>query len=69
MTTLIGPSLTLPNIGAADAGTYSVAITNPVGTVTSAGAALTVGSKAVVYFDAYPDLALPAHFEFASPVA
>ena len=33
------------------------------------GAALTQGSKATVYFDAYPDLALPAHFEFASPVA
>ena len=33
------------------------------------GAALTEGSKATVYFDAYPDLALPAHFEFASPVA
>jgi hypothetical protein len=33
------------------------------------GAALVRGSKATVYFDAYPDLALPAHFEFASPVA
>jgi hypothetical protein len=33
------------------------------------GAALVPGSKAIVYFDAYPDLALPAHFEFASPVA
>ena len=33
------------------------------------GAALVPGSKATVYFDAYPDLALPAHFEFASPVA
>jgi HlyD family secretion protein len=33
------------------------------------GAALTAGTKAIVYFDAYPDLALPAHFEFASPVA
>jgi multidrug efflux pump subunit AcrA (membrane-fusion protein) len=33
------------------------------------GAALVQGSKATVYFDAYPDLALPAHFEFASPVA
>jgi HlyD family secretion protein len=33
------------------------------------GAALNSGTKAVVYFDAYPDLALPAHFEFASPVA
>jgi hypothetical protein len=33
------------------------------------GATLVPGSKATVYFDAYPDLALPAHFEFASPVA
>jgi multidrug resistance efflux pump len=33
------------------------------------GAALVPGSKAVVYFDAYPNLALPAHFEFSSPVA
>jgi HlyD family secretion protein len=33
------------------------------------GAALVPGSKAVVYFDAYPELAIPAHFEFASPVA
>jgi HlyD family secretion protein len=33
------------------------------------GAALVLGAKATVYFDAYPDLALPAHFEFASPVA
>ena len=33
------------------------------------GAALVPGSKATVYLDAYPDLALPAHFEFASPVA
>jgi multidrug efflux pump subunit AcrA (membrane-fusion protein) len=33
------------------------------------GAALVPGSRATVYFDAYPDLALPAHFEFASPVA
>jgi multidrug resistance efflux pump len=33
------------------------------------GAALVPGSKATVYFDAYPALALPAHFEFASPVA
>ena len=33
------------------------------------GAALAPGSKAMVYFDAYPDLAIPAHFEFASPVA
>jgi multidrug efflux pump subunit AcrA (membrane-fusion protein) len=33
------------------------------------GAALVPGSKATVYFDAYPDLAIPAHIEFASPVA
>lgn len=33
------------------------------------GAALVPGSKATVYFDAYPNLALPGHFEFASPVA
>ncbi|HTS29081.1 MAG TPA: efflux RND transporter periplasmic adaptor subunit [Bryobacteraceae bacterium] len=33
------------------------------------GAALAAGTKATVYFDAYPDLVLPAHFEFASPVA
>ena len=33
------------------------------------GAALISGAKATVYFDAYPDLAIPAHFEFASPVA
>jgi HlyD family secretion protein len=33
------------------------------------GAVLAPGTKATVYLDAYPDLALPAHFEFASPVA
>jgi HlyD family secretion protein len=33
------------------------------------GAALTAGAHVKVYFDAYPDLALPAHFEFASPMA
>jgi len=33
------------------------------------GAALVPGAKAKVYFDAYPDLAISAHFEFASPVA
>jgi HlyD family secretion protein len=33
------------------------------------GAALLAGARATVYLDAYPDLALPAHFEFASPVA
>ena len=33
------------------------------------GAVLVPGGKATVYFDAYPDLAIPAHFEFASPVA
>ena len=31
--------------------------------------AIVPGSKANVYLDAYPDLVLPAHFEFASPVA
>src|SRR5579872_4914870 len=33
------------------------------------GAALLPGTRATVYLDAYPELALPAHFEFASPVA
>jgi HlyD family secretion protein len=33
------------------------------------GAALLPGARATVYLDAYPELALPAHFEFASPVA
>jgi HlyD family secretion protein len=33
------------------------------------GAVLVPGTKATVYLDAYPDLVLPAHFEFASPVA
>ncbi|HYW46645.1 MAG TPA: HlyD family efflux transporter periplasmic adaptor subunit [Bryobacteraceae bacterium] len=33
------------------------------------GAALVDGARATVYLDAYPELALPAHFEFASPVA
>lgn len=33
------------------------------------GAVLRPGARATVYFDAYPDLALPAHFESASPVA
>ena len=33
------------------------------------GAALTAGTRVKVYIDAYPDLALPAHFEFASPMA
>ena len=33
------------------------------------GAALAPGARAKVYLDAYPDLVLPAHFEFASPVA
>jgi multidrug resistance efflux pump len=32
-------------------------------------AAIAPGSRAMVYLDAYPDLALPAHLEFASPVA
>jgi HlyD family secretion protein len=33
------------------------------------GAILTAGSKATVYLDAYPDLVLPATYEFSSPVA
>jgi hypothetical protein len=33
------------------------------------GAALVDGARATVYLDAYPDVALPGHFEFASPVA
>jgi len=33
------------------------------------GASLVAGTTATVYFDAYPDVALPATFEFASPVA
>ena len=32
-------------------------------------AAIVPGSRATVYPDAYPDVALPAHLEFASPVA
>jgi len=32
-------------------------------------AALVPGVKAMVYLDAYPEVALPAHFEYASPVA
>jgi multidrug resistance efflux pump len=32
-------------------------------------AVIVPGSRAMVYPDAYPDLALPAHLEFASPVA
>jgi multidrug efflux pump subunit AcrA (membrane-fusion protein) len=33
------------------------------------GIALTPGTRAKVYLDAYPDLSLPAHFHSASPVA
>jgi len=33
------------------------------------GALLVQGARATVYLDAYPDLKLPAHFAFASPVA
>jgi hypothetical protein len=33
------------------------------------GVALEAGAHATVYLDAYPDLALPAHFLYASPVA
>ena len=32
-------------------------------------AVLTTGIRVKVHIDAYPDLALPAHFEFASPMA
>jgi HlyD family secretion protein len=32
-------------------------------------AALVAGVKAIVHLDAYPDIALPAHFDYASPVA
>jgi multidrug resistance efflux pump len=33
------------------------------------GVSLAPGAKATVYLDAYPDIVLPATFEFASPVA
>ena len=33
------------------------------------GSALAPGSRVKVYLDAYPDLVLPAHFEFGSPMA
>jgi multidrug efflux pump subunit AcrA (membrane-fusion protein) len=33
------------------------------------GSVLERGSRATVYLDAYPDIALPAHVEFVSPVA
>jgi HlyD family secretion protein len=33
------------------------------------GAALRPGARALVYLDAYPNFVLPAHLEFASPVA
>jgi multidrug resistance efflux pump len=33
------------------------------------GASLVAGTRATVYLDAYPELKLQAHFEFASPVA
>jgi cyclophilin family peptidyl-prolyl cis-trans isomerase len=39
-----GPILLLRNVGAADAGTYSVVVTNSAGSVTSSGAALTVAA-------------------------
>src|SRR5206468_584923 len=32
------------------------------------GAALAAGARVRVFFDAYPDLSLPGHFEFASPM-
>jgi multidrug resistance efflux pump len=33
------------------------------------GAALKEGTRVKIYLDAYPDLVLPGHFEFASPIA
>jgi HlyD family secretion protein len=33
------------------------------------GSALKPGARATVYLDAYPDVRLPAHFDYASPVA
>lgn len=46
-----GSSLTIANAGTADAGTYTVTVTNPQGSVTSAGAVVTVtldlGAKSV----------------------
>src|SRR6185295_8740406 len=33
------------------------------------GAALVEGTQVKVYLDAYPDVALPGHFEYASPMA
>ena len=33
------------------------------------GAILVPGAIAMVYFDAYPGISIPAHFESASPVA
>ncbi len=33
------------------------------------GVALSAGARAMVYLDAYPDIQLPAHVEFVSPVA
>lgn len=33
------------------------------------GIALAPGTTATVYLDAYPDITLPAHIEFVSPVA
>src|SRR5262249_1359416 len=33
------------------------------------GVALTPNTSATVYLDAYPDISLPAHVEFLSPVA
>jgi hypothetical protein len=33
------------------------------------GVALHPGSRATIYLDAYPDISLPAHVEFVSPVA
>jgi HlyD family secretion protein len=33
------------------------------------GIRLTPGAKAIIYLDAYPDISIPAHVEFISPVA
>jgi hypothetical protein len=41
------PTFTLPDVQASDAGTYSVVLNNPAGSVTSTGAVLTVSASAV----------------------
>jgi beta-lactamase superfamily II metal-dependent hydrolase len=42
------PALVIPSVGAADAGSYDVVVTNGCGSVTSAAALLTVGAAPVV---------------------